>query len=66
MDILEENFSERLDLMRRSIASADFIALDTEFSGLNVNDGIDGVNPFDQVEDRYQKLSHNCRRMYAF
>jgi hypothetical protein len=51
--------------MIRSIKTADFIALDTEFSGLSV-DYEDQVNAFDQVEDRYQKLSHNCARMNAF
>jgi hypothetical protein len=36
MDITKNNFLEMLPLIRKSIASADFIAFDTEFSGLSV------------------------------
>ena len=65
MEILSSNFSEKLDFVLDSVRTADFIALDTEFSGLNVNYD-DQVHSFDQVEDRYQKLKHNCARMNAF
>ena len=33
MEILVENFAERLDLIVESVRTADFIAIDTEFSG---------------------------------
>ncbi len=36
MDIVNSNFRERLDLILRSVETADFIAIDTEFSGLSV------------------------------
>ena len=65
MDIVNNNFREKLDLMLKSVETADFIALDTEFSGLAVGFE-DQVHAFDQVEDRYQKLKHNCSRMNAF
>lgn len=36
MELNNENFAENLDLTLESIRTADFIALDTEFSGLSV------------------------------
>jgi hypothetical protein len=36
MDITSENFRHKLNGIVKSIESADFIALDTEFSGLSV------------------------------
>ena len=36
MEILVDNFAERLNFMVDSVLSADFIAVDTEFSGLHV------------------------------
>lgn len=36
MDIVNSNFRDNLELMIESIKSCDFIALDTEFSGLSV------------------------------
>ena len=33
MEITKENFKENLDLIRESIDTAQFIAIDTEFSG---------------------------------
>jgi hypothetical protein len=52
MDIVQSNFLDRLEFMLESVRTADFIALDTEFSGLSV-DAEDQVHAFDQVEDRY-------------
>jgi hypothetical protein len=65
MDIVYSNFLDRLQFMTESVKTADFIALDTEFSGLAVGTE-DQVHAYDQVEDRYQKLRHNCARMNAF
>ena len=65
MEILVDNFAERLDFMIQSVLTADFIAVDTEFSGLAVGSE-DKAHGFDQTEDRYQKLRHNCQRMNAF
>jgi hypothetical protein len=65
MDITCLNFAETLPAMLKAVEEADFIALDTEFSGLNV--GFDDQHhDFDQAEDRYQKIRHCCERMNAF
>lgn len=65
MEILVDNFAAKLNFMVESVLSADFIAIDSEFSGLNVGYD-DQANGFDQSADRYQKLKHNCQRMNAF
>ena len=65
MEILVDNFAERLDFIIKSVVSADFIAIDSEFSGLSVGYE-DKTHGFDQTEDRYQKIKHNCSRMNAF
>ena len=65
MEILIDNFAEKLEFMIESIRTADFIAVDTEFSGLAIGYD-DQKHGFDQSEDRYQKLKHNCMRMNAF
>jgi len=52
MDILGGNFRDRLDLMTESIKTCDFIALDTEFSGLSVGQK-DIKNSFDEPEGCY-------------
>ena len=52
MDILINNYNDKLDMMIDSVKTCDFIALDTEFSGLCVGFE-DQSNGFDQVEDRY-------------
>ena len=36
MEILVDNFAERLNFIIESVLNADFITVDTEFSGLNV------------------------------
>lgn len=36
MDIVQSNFLEKLDVILQSIQTADFISLDTEFSGLSI------------------------------
>ena len=65
MDVTSCNFLELLPLVEASIASADFVAFDTEFSGLNVGRDDEG-HDYDTVEDGYQKLKHCCQRMNAF
>lgn len=65
MEILVNNFAEKLNFMVESVLSADFITVDTEFSGLSVGFE-DKSHGFDHAEDRYQKLKHNCIRMNAF
>ena len=65
MDITVSNFSELLPMMIKSIETADFIALDTEFSGLSIGFE-DQTHGFDQAEQRYQKLKHCVDRCNAF
>lgn len=33
MEITEQNFVQSIDIVKKSVESADFIAFDTEFSG---------------------------------
>lgn len=76
MDVTRDNFVSLLPLIKHSIASADFIAFDTEFSGIfhlfltkliGLSVGFeDKGHEYDTVEDRYQKLVHNCSRMNTF
>ena len=37
MDITADNFVQNLQLIKNSIDSADFIAFDSEFSGLSID-----------------------------
>lgn len=65
MDITNVNFIERLPLILKSLETADFIAQDTEFSGLSVGFE-DKDHDYDTLESKYQKFMHICRRMNAF
>jgi hypothetical protein len=65
MDITANNFHETLPLALSSVRTADFIAFDTEFSGLSVAYEDQG-HDFDSAEAKYQKLKFNCERMFAF
>lgn len=65
MDITCDNFFENLPLIENSISTADFIAFDSEFSGLSI-DFDDKQHDYDSIEDKYQKIKHNCQRMNAF
>ena len=65
MEITNLNFREQLPLILESLETADFIAQDTEFSGLSVGFE-DKDHDYDTLESKYQKLMHTCRRMNAF
>lgn len=65
MDITKLNFLERLPLISAAISSADFIAFDSEFSGLSVCYE-DNHHDYETDEDRYLKIRNNCQRMNAF
>ena len=65
MDITSRNFVEFYPLIKKSVDSADFIAFDFEFSGLNTCFE-DITHDYDCDESRYQKLKNTVQRMYAF
>lgn len=52
MDITANNFLQNLELIARSIKTADFIAYDTEFSGLTVGFD-DQQHDYDNIESKY-------------
>lgn len=52
MDITSANFLESLPLIIKSMHSADFIAFDTEFSGLSIGFDDKG-HDYDSIEDKY-------------
>jgi poly(A)-specific ribonuclease len=65
MNITAANFLECLPLVTNSIYYADYLAFDTEFSGLTIGFD-DNQHDFDSLETRYQKLKHACQRCNAF
>jgi len=65
MNIVKSNFKEKLSFVLESIETSDFIAFDTEFSGLHTDTANKTVS-FDEAEERYQKLKHTVEVMNAF
>lgn len=65
MEISLENFTEKLLLVSRSIANADFIAFDTEFSGSKLTLD-DKPHEYDTFADKYRKNSHAVKNLLAF
>ncbi|XP_033748844.1 poly(A)-specific ribonuclease PARN-like isoform X2 [Pecten maximus] len=55
MEITRKNFKQRLNFVTESINSADFLAVDGEFTGLDSNNGGHAM-PFDTPEVRYQRV----------
>ncbi|XP_060064675.1 poly(A)-specific ribonuclease PNLDC1-like [Ylistrum balloti] len=55
VEVLKSTFEEHLPLIESSIKSADFIAVDTEFTGLEKS-AKERTNLFDTTEERYQKM----------
>ncbi|XP_067667980.1 pre-piRNA 3'-exonuclease trimmer-like [Haliotis asinina] len=54
-EVTKSNLENYLPLIEKSAKQADFIAIDTEFTGLTVNDSLK-YSLFDSGEDRYKKL----------
>ncbi|KAG9294617.1 hypothetical protein G9A89_008096 [Geosiphon pyriformis] len=54
MEILKDNFQELLPTIEKAIKEADFIALDTELTGLN--DRIEQIKIFDDPQSRFTKV----------
>lgn len=64
MDILRSTFDTSIPYLLSSISSCDFLALDTEFTGLSTA-AADQTNGFDTTEARYQKIRRECTRYWA-
>ena len=52
MEITQDNFEDRIDLVLDSIINCEFISIDLEFSGIH-SSLRDRENEFDTVEERY-------------
>lgn len=63
MEVTKDNFSELLPLIESSINSADFLALDFEFTGLLSE--LDSIHEFDRLEDIYTKLRKHTQLYWA-
>ena len=65
MEVSLENFTEKLPLIRKSIQSCDFVAMDTEFSGSKVTLD-EKPHEFDTFRDKYARNSKAIRTFLAF
>lgn len=63
MEILSYNLEENLKLILDSIEESEFIAIDTEFTGLFHSDE-EAFDESDSLEDRYQKLRKSCESFF--
>ncbi|XP_078344665.1 poly(A)-specific ribonuclease PARN-like [Oculina patagonica] len=59
MEILRSNFLQSLPTIAEAINSASLLAIDAEFSGLNVKWGVE--NSFDTPQERYSKLKEGSK-----
>lgn len=64
MDILRSTFDTSIPFLLSTLQSCDFIALDTEFTGLST-DSQDQSNGYDTTEMRYQKMRRLCMKFWA-
>lgn len=63
MEVTKDNFSELLPLIQASIESADFLAMDFEFTGLLSE--LNVIHEFDRLEDIYNKLRNHTQHYWA-
>lgn len=59
MEILRSSFLQSLPTITEAINSASLLAIDAEFSGLNVKWGVE--NSFDTAQERYSKLKEGSK-----
>ena len=64
MDILRSTFDTSVPFLLSAIQSCDFIAIDTEFTGLSA-DAQDQSNAYDTTDMRYQKIRRLCMKFWA-
>ncbi|KAI9027562.1 ribonuclease H-like domain-containing protein [Phycomyces nitens] len=62
MEVLKQNFEELFPIFKEAISDADFISIDTEFTGLTPPGVI--FQQFDNMQQRYDKLAQ-CVRDYT-
>ncbi|KAL0078766.1 ribonuclease H-like domain-containing protein [Phycomyces blakesleeanus] len=62
MEVLKQNFEELYPIVKEAILEADFISIDTEFTGLTPP-GV-SFQQFDNMQQRYEKLAQ-CIREYT-
>ena len=62
MNILRSTLSENLSLVLDSINEADYIAFDTEFTGLS--DGLVRTHQYDSLQDRYLKIKSTIEQFW--
>ena len=62
MDITAINFDEKLPYLESSIEDAIFVAVDTEFTGLSIED--QKISSLDTLEERYEKI-RNAKEICA-
>jgi len=65
MEITQDNFQESLKIIEDSIDWADFISIDTEFSGYTDTPD-DKEHDYDTIEERYQKIRSVVNKFIAF
>ncbi|XP_967921.3 poly(A)-specific ribonuclease PARN [Tribolium castaneum] len=58
MEVTSSNFKEVLPEIEKVINSSTFLAIDCEFSGLNV---VSEINAFDTPKQYYEKVRKNCK-----
>ncbi|KAF9566880.1 hypothetical protein EC968_003543 [Mortierella alpina] len=58
MEILKESFEASLPLLQKAIAECDFVAMDTEMTGLSAP--INNYKPQDSLATRYSKVTHSA------
>lgn len=59
MEVTSQNLDSLMPLIKESLLTADFIALDTEFSGYSASLE-DKHHDYDTPEERYQKIKFVC------
>jgi len=65
MEITRTNFEQDFDLVCESISNADFVAIDTEFSGYTSRIE-DRPNEYETVEERYHKMKDSVQKFTPF
>jgi len=60
MQVDRENFWKTLPIFRRAVEEAEFVAIDTEFSGLTLDPSKNVIRKFDPPHRRYEMACHSA------